>query len=123
MCVDGSENAKRGRSAVPSNPLALPQPNPFATILLGSNLHGAAYAPVFPTFFFRTSPVYRTPFCLYGSGLRMPADVGRDLPDKLAVDPGHRHVRLLIDGDVDARRHVEHHRMRIPEREDRPACP
>src|SRR3989442_1177996 len=32
---------------------------------------GEAYlAPVLPAFFFNTSPVYRTPFCLYGSGLR-----------------------------------------------------
>src|SRR3954466_10930027 len=28
------------------------------------------FAPVLPAFFLSTSPVYRTPFCLYGSGLR-----------------------------------------------------
>src|SRR6187431_973400 len=51
-------------------------------------------------------------------GLAEPADVRRDLSDELPVDPGHRHVRLLLDGDIDTRWDVEDHRMGIPERED-----
>src|SRR5204862_1446020 len=47
-----------------------------------------------------------------------PADVGRDLADQLAIDAGHRDMRLLFDRDVNPRRDVEHHRVRVAERED-----
>src|SRR5262249_49298771 len=63
------------------DPFALTQLDPLTAIFFSSNLHRVpcigplgypnVYAPVLPTFFFSTSPVYRTPFCLYGSGLRM----------------------------------------------------
>ena len=52
------------------------QADTLATVLLGFNLHGSFsasaryFAPALPAFFLSTSPVYRTPFCLYGSGLR-----------------------------------------------------
>src|SRR5579864_4036823 len=71
LCVDVQHRAEHhqprpfGRAR---DPLALAESNPIAAILFGSNLHH--YAPVLPTFFFRTSPMYRTPFCLYGSGFR-----------------------------------------------------
>src|SRR5262249_17174595 len=53
------------------DPRPLSEPDALAAILLRLDSHNF-YAPVFPAFFFNTSPVYRTPFCLYGSGLRNP---------------------------------------------------
>src|SRR5215472_8779057 len=44
-------------------------------------------------------------------------DVGGHLANELPIDAGHRHMRLLVDCDVDSRRDVEDHRMRIAERE------
>src|SRR5437764_6204157 len=65
---DAAEHAQARTLPAARDALALPQLNADATIVLGLDLH--AFAPVLPAFFFRTSPVYRTPFCLYGSGLR-----------------------------------------------------
>src|SRR4051812_6203088 len=48
---------------------------------------------------------------LVGIRLAHPADVRRDLPDQLPIDTGHGDVRLLVDGDVDAARDVEDHRV------------
>src|SRR4051812_22516641 len=50
--------------------------------------------------------------------LAQTTDVGGHLSDKLAVYAGYRNVRLLVDRDVDARRNIEHHRVRVAERED-----
>ena len=50
-------------------------------------------------------------------GLAHAADVRRHLADQLAIDAGHGDVRLLVDGDVDPARDVEHHRVRVAERE------
>src|SRR2546430_6558314 len=50
--------------------------------------------------------------------LAQPPDVRRHLSHELAVDARHRDVRLLVDRDVDASRDVEHHRVRVAERED-----
>src|SRR5215510_67687 len=50
-------------------------------------------------------------------GLPHPPDVGGDLADQLSVHAGDDDVRLLVDGDVDADRDVENHRVRVAERE------
>src|SRR6266852_1067054 len=65
---DAAEHAQARALPAARDALALPQLNADATIVLGLDLH--AFAPVLPAFFLSTSPVYRTPFCLYGSGLR-----------------------------------------------------
>src|SRR5262245_20091115 len=54
---------------------------------------------------------------LVGIRLAQRADVGRDLPHELPIDARHRHVRLLVDRDVDPVRDVEHDRMRVAQRE------
>jgi hypothetical protein len=41
----------------------------------------------------------------------------RDLADGLAVDAGDGDVRLLVDRDVDPGRDVEHHHVRVAQRE------
>ena len=46
------------------NPLPLPELNPAPPVLPRFDLHDRYFAPVLPAFFFSTSPVYRTPFCL-----------------------------------------------------------
>src|SRR6185436_12330963 len=54
---------------------------------------------------------------LVGIGLPELADVRGDLSHELAVDARDGHVRLLVDRDVDAAGDVEHHRVRVAERE------
>src|SRR3990172_3812122 len=54
---------------------------------------------------------------LVGIGLAQLMDVRRDLPDELAVGPGHRDVGLLVDRDVGPAGGVEHDRVRVPQRE------
>src|SRR5687768_4513041 len=51
-------------------------------------------------------------------GLSKPSQVGCDLTNELTIDARHRDVRLFIDRDVDARRHVKQDRMRVAERQD-----
>src|SRR6478672_6643025 len=46
-----------------------------------------------------------------------PGDVRRDLTDQLSVHAGDGDVRLLVDGEIDPLRDVEHDRMRVAERE------
>src|SRR5262249_7064587 len=55
---------------------------------------------------------------LVGIRLAQPTDVRSNLSDELSIDAGHGDVRLLLDGDVDSRRDVEHHRVRVAKRED-----
>ena len=50
--------------------------------------------------------------------MRSRADVGGHLADQLPVDAGHGDVRLLVDRDLDPVGDVEHHRVRVAERED-----
>src|SRR4051794_32270959 len=57
------------------------------------------------------------PLLLVGIRLAERSNVGGHLADQLTIDPGHGHVRLLVDRDVDARRYVEHDGMRVAERE------
>src|SRR5204863_6838170 len=70
------EHAEARPLGRPGDPLALPQLDADPAIVFGFDFHRLTlrpnpyFAPVFPAFFFKTSPVYRTPFCLYGSGLR-----------------------------------------------------
>src|SRR3954468_8347658 len=54
---------------------------------------------------------------LVGIRLAQTSNVRGHLSDRLAIDAGHRDVRLLVDGDVDSRRNVEHHRVRVAQRE------
>src|SRR5207237_1820982 len=54
---------------------------------------------------------------LVGVRLAERADVGRHLPHELPVYAGHGEVRLLVDRHVDPAGDVEHHGMRVAERE------
>src|SRR5687768_14898836 len=54
---------------------------------------------------------------LVGIGLPHAADVGRDLANQLTIDARDRDMRLLLDGDVDSRRDVVDHRVRVAKRE------
>src|ERR1700737_4073464 len=56
-------------------------------------------------------------------GLAKTPDVGGHLSNQLTVDAGHGDMGLLIDGDGDAGRHVEHDRVRVAEREDHLLAP
>ena len=71
-----------------------------------------------PAFFFKHFAGVAHALLLVRIGLAQAADVGRNLSHQLAVDARDGDVRLLLDDDVDARGHVEHDRVRVPERED-----
>src|SRR5688572_10661921 len=45
------------------------------------------------------------------------ADIGRHLSDELTIHARDGDMRLLLDGDVDARGDIENHRMRVAEGE------
>src|SRR5688572_1990255 len=59
---DAPVNREPGTRLGALHAFANPVLDPLAAVLGGFDLH--RYAPVFPTFFFSCSPVYRTPFCL-----------------------------------------------------------
>src|SRR6266478_5841667 len=55
-------------------------------------------------------------FLLVRIRLAETSNVRRDLAHELAIDPGDRDVRLLLDRDIDAGGNVEHDRVRVAKR-------
>src|SRR5207247_10103426 len=70
-CAPAYERADGANPAIACELLPMPLSSPNLQTLPKPNYAAPpAFAPALPAFFFRRSPVMRTPFCLYGSGGR-----------------------------------------------------
>ena len=104
--------------ACPAIALAQAQADAMPAVLLRLDLHGAS--PTSPRSCRPSSSALRRcsgrPSACRGPACAA-ADVGGDLAHQLTVDARDGDVRLLVDRHVDARRDVEHDRVRVAERE------